>query len=106
MSKTTIVQYQTRPEVADENQRLVEQVFAQLASENPEGLRYAVFRLADGVTFVHVSTSEDDANPLTQLPAFKEYLRDIGDRWVESAAPQAAAVVGSYARSRSMSDNV
>lgn len=97
MSKTTIVQYQTRPDAADENQRLVEQVFAQLASENPEGLRYSVFRMDDGVTFVHVSTSADDVNPLTELTAFKEYLRDIGDRLVAPAAPQGAKVVGSYA---------
>jgi len=96
MSKTVIVRYQTRPDAADENQRLVQQVFAQLAEDDPGGLRYATFRLADGVTFVHVATVEGDVNPLSKVSAFAEFQREIGDR-VE-APPQAAdaTLVGSY----------
>ena len=42
----TIVRYRTRPERADENQALIEQVFAELRATAPAGLRYASFRLA------------------------------------------------------------
>jgi hypothetical protein len=60
MSKTVVVRYETRPEAADDNQRLIEAVFDRLASDDPGGLRYAVFRLADGVTFVHVAIVEGE----------------------------------------------
>ncbi len=96
MSKTVIVRYKTRANAAAENQRLAEQVYAELAQDDPGGLRYATFRLADGVTFVHVATVEGDVNPLSKVSAFAEFQREIGDR-VE-APPQAAdaTLVGSY----------
>ncbi|GAA2814515.1 hypothetical protein [Nonomuraea dietziae] len=78
MSKTVVVRCATRAEAAEENQRLVEQVFAELAGQTPEGLRYAVFRLADGVTFVHVVDDEGDIPPT--LAPFKEFQKQIADR--------------------------
>ena len=96
MSKIVVVQYRTRPDAAEENQRLVEQVYAQLARENPDGLRYATFRLADGVTFIHLSISEGEVNPLTQLSAFAEFQREIGERCVEAPRLLGASIVGSY----------
>jgi hypothetical protein len=96
MSKSVIVRYKTRADAADENQRLVERVFAELARDDPGGLRYATFRLSDGVTFVHVSTVEGEANPLQKVSAFAEFQREIGDRCVEPPAPSDATLVGSY----------
>jgi hypothetical protein len=96
MSKTVIVRYRTRPEAAEENQRLVERVFAELAADDPGGLRYATFRLADGVTFVHVATVEGESNPLSRTAAFAEFQRDIGARCVEPPVVTDAALVGSY----------
>lgn len=96
MSKTTIVRYTTRPEAADENQRLVERVFAQLAAEEPGALRYAVFRLADGVSFVHIAVVEGEASPLSQLTAFAEYVQGIGERTAEPPQVSDATLVGSY----------
>lgn len=96
MSRTVVVQYTTRPDAADENQRLVEQVFAQLARENPGSLRYAVLRLADGVSFVHVAMVEGEVSPLSRMTAFAEYLREIGDRCVAPPVSNDATVVGSY----------
>jgi hypothetical protein len=96
MSKSVIVRYKTRADAAEENQRLVEQVFAELARDDPGGLRYATFRLADGVTFVHVATVEGEANPLQKVRAFAEFQRDIGDRCIEPPDPADATIVGSY----------
>lgn len=96
MSKTTIVRYTTRPEAADENQRLVERVFAQLAAEEPGALRYAVFRLADGVSFVHIAVVEGEASPLSQLTTFAEYVQGIGERTAEPPQVSDATLVGSY----------
>ena len=63
----TVVRYTTKPERADENAAFVEHVFAELHTEQPDGLRYMTLRLADGVTFVHVASVEtaDGRNPLT-----------------------------------------
>lgn len=96
--KTTVVRYQVKPERGDDNQRLVEDVFAELAERHPAGLRYATFRLNDGVTFVHVATEEaDDApNPLGSIQAFAEFQAEIADRCDVQPLVRGATVVGSY----------
>jgi hypothetical protein len=96
MSRTIIVRYRTTPEAADENQRLIEQVYAELAATDPGNLHYQTLRLADGVTFVHVSTIDGADNPLERSAAFAEFQRGIGDRCAEPPAPSHATVVGSY----------
>jgi hypothetical protein len=94
----TIVRYTTKPERADENQALIERVFAELAASAPDGLRYASFRQADGVSFVHVASVETDdgANPLPATAAFAEFVREVGDRAVEPPAASDATLIGSY----------
>ena len=94
----TVVRYETKADRADENQERVEAVFAELAEAAPEALRYATFRLEDGVTFVHVAVNEtsDGSNPLVDTVAFKEFQRELGDRLVEGPLVMAATVVGSY----------
>jgi Antibiotic biosynthesis monooxygenase len=96
MSKSMVVRYRTRPEVADENQRLVEGVLVELAAEDPGGLSYAAFRLADGVSFVHIVRYETDDDPLSRSPAFAAFQRTIHDRLDGPPVPHEAAVIGSY----------
>jgi hypothetical protein len=96
MGSTVVVRYTTRADAAEENQQLVEKVFAELAATEPDGLRYATFRLADGVSFVHVAMIDGDDNPLLQLAAFQEFTREIGERCVDGPTPSQATVVGSY----------
>lgn len=94
---THIIRYTTKPERADENQRLAEAVFAQLEAERPEGLHYATFRLEDEVSFVHiVRYDDDDADPLRPLAAFKAFQQDAGDRMVAPAERGSVTLVGSY----------
>lgn len=92
----TVVRYKTRPEAADENARLVAAVYAALAEADPGDFRYITYRLADGVTFVHVAHQDGDTNPLASLPEFAEFQRDLAARCVEQPNPTAATVVGSY----------
>jgi hypothetical protein len=94
----TVVRYTTKPDRADENQALVEKVFAELQVERPHGLRYVTFRLADGVSFVHVAavTTVDGGNPLGSTAAFGEFQREIADRVVAAPDVSDATVVGSY----------
>jgi hypothetical protein len=96
MSRNVIVRYRTRPDAADENVRLVEAVYAALAETDPGDFRYTTYRLADGVTFVHVAGHDGPDNPLTTLPAFAEFQRDLKERCEEGPAPSEATIVGSY----------
>ncbi len=73
-------------------------MFAELNAERPDGLRYITFRLADGVSFVHVASvsSADGVNPLGSTPAFGDFQREIADRLVDGPVVSEATVVGSY----------
>jgi hypothetical protein len=95
-STAVVVRYQTRPDAAERNQELVRQVFAELNRERPDGLRYAAFRLADGVSFVHVVTVEAGVDPLSRSAAFAEFQRELGGRLAGPPVPSPATMVGSY----------
>jgi hypothetical protein len=95
-SHATVVRYTTRPEAADENEKLIKAVFAQLAEQQPDGLRYIAIRLDDGVSFVHVALLESGQNPLATLPAFGDFTAAIGERCADGPGPVNGTVVGSY----------
>lgn len=95
MKHATIVRYETKPESADENEQLVQAVFAELAANDPGHLQYVAFRLDDGVTFVHVAMIAD-TNPLSTTAAFGAFQAALSDRCAVGPAPARAAVVGSY----------
>jgi hypothetical protein len=94
----SLIRYKTKPESADENQRLVERVYEELRAQDPGGVHYATLRLADGVTFLHLFTtdSDDATNTLGSIAAFAEFLRDLPQRCAEAPVAQDITVVGSY----------
>jgi hypothetical protein len=95
-SHATVVRYTTRAESADENEKLIKDVFAQLAEQQPEGLRYVAIRLDDGVSFVHVAVHEDDRNPLAELSTFGEFVSAINERCTDGPTPANGTVAGAY----------
>jgi hypothetical protein len=97
--KATVVRYQAKPERADENQQLVEAVFVDLEERDARGFTYKVFRLEDGVSFVHVVVEHDDVdNPdsLQDVPAFQSFVADIADRCDVAPVAMGATVVGGW----------
>ncbi|MFJ2828598.1 hypothetical protein ACIPC1_13645 [Streptomyces sp. NPDC087263] len=98
---TAVIRYETKPEAADENQRLIENVFAELAATAPSGLRYSSFRLADGVTFVHVV----DGEGLPELIAFQEFQRNLGDRLTAGPTRENATLIGTYSAAAVTADS-
>jgi len=96
MSVAKVIRYTTKPEWADENERLIGEVFAGLAADRPDGFRYASFRLEDGVSFVHVALLEGDDNPLLASPAFAAFQAGLGQRVAEGPVASDATVIGSY----------
>ena len=79
--KHVMVRYTVNADRADENSRLIEDVFESLRRSAPAGLTYSSYRLEDGVSFVHVASIEDPArNPLRALAAFEAFTSGIQDR--------------------------
>jgi hypothetical protein len=96
MQNVKLIRYRTHPEHAEENQRLIRAVFAELAEQRPRGVHYTAFRLEDGVSFVHLVALDGAENPLLTMAAFKEFQAGIGDRVAEGPLPADAHTVGSY----------
>jgi hypothetical protein len=69
---TLIITYRPRPDRAEENQRLVEAVYAELADRTPPGFWYTTVRLDDG-RFVHLAEIEGDnpSRPALRSPPFR-----------------------------------
>ncbi|HEU5373128.1 MAG TPA: hypothetical protein VFU51_12135, partial [Gaiellaceae bacterium] len=76
MQKRLVTRYAMRStEDADENQRRIEGVFADLAASKPDNVSYVVLRLADD-SFVHVSFhdhGDDEVNPIASSAAFAHF---------------------------------
>jgi predicted SnoaL-like aldol condensation-catalyzing enzyme len=99
MEKRLVTRYATRsPEAADENQRRVEAVFAELAETSPDNVSYIVLRLADD-SFVHVSFHDhatDEPNPIGSTAAFSRFQDGHGERRDGDVDQQTAELVGAY----------
>ncbi|MGI8688517.1 MAG: hypothetical protein ACR2M3_08050 [Thermomicrobiales bacterium] len=96
--RQVMVRYKVKPEQAARNEELVRRVYEELHENTPAGLRYATFVLEDGVSFVHVATSEsaDGRSPLMDVAAFRAFQEGIGDRCDEPPTTTVLREVGSY----------
>ena len=99
MHKRLVTRYAMQSaEAADENQRRVEGVFAELADAKPDNVSYIVLRLADD-SFVHVSFhshTDDEVNPIASTAAFAHFQDGHGDRREGGVDQQTAELVGAY----------
>jgi len=96
--KRVMVRYKVKADRAEENQKFVEDVYKELHATAPDGLRYATFKLEDGVTFIHVASieTENGENPLSLTEAFKAFQSDLRDRCEELPVATKLEDVGSY----------
>jgi len=95
--KRSLIRYRTKPERTEENERLIQAVFAELHAKSPAGVRYAVVRLGDGNFFHLVATDSGEApNPITGLDAFKTFQGGVRDRCLEPPQSGEVTVVGNY----------
>jgi hypothetical protein len=96
---TTVVQYRVKPERVEEHLQLIEAVFAELDEREPEGFTFKVFRLEDGVSFVHVVIEHDGVDhpdSLQAMPVFQAFVATIVDRCDIPPAVSGATVVGGF----------
>ncbi len=96
--KRVMVKYRVKADRGDENASYIKKVFDELDRSPPAGLRYASFRLDDGVTFVHLAEVDtaDGSNPLTETDAFKTFQAELKDRCEELPVATELHEVGSF----------
>jgi hypothetical protein len=96
--RQVMVRYRVKPARVEENEALVRAVYDELHRTAPAGLRYATFRLADGVSFLHLSATEteDGRNPLLDVEAFARFQEAIGERCDEPPVVTELQEIGSY----------
>jgi len=93
-----MVRYTVGPDHAADNERLAAAVFDALRAARPPGLRYATFRLGDGVGFVHLVAHDagEAGNALTSLPAFQAFAAGVKARCVVAPERSELTEIGSY----------
>lgn len=96
--KQVMVRYKVKSDRVAENEDLVRAVYHELRSTDPEAVRYATFRLDDGVSFVHifVAETEEAHDALQRLTAFQEFQRELGERCDEQPTVTKLSSVGSF----------
>jgi quinol monooxygenase YgiN len=94
--RQVMVRYKVKPDRVEENEQLVRAVYEELAATGAPALRYATFRLDDGVSFVHIATVADESNPLAEVAAFARFQADVRDRCEEPPVVTELHEVGSY----------
>jgi hypothetical protein len=96
--RQVMVRYRVKPDRVVENEALVRAVYEELGRARPDDFHYATFKLEDGVSFVHVATSEreDGSTPLSGLAAFAAFQQEIRDRCDEPPVVTVCEQVGSY----------
>ena len=99
MNKRLVTRYRMKSaEAADENEKRIEGVFAELVRTRPETVSYIVLRLEDD-SFVHVSFHdhpEDEVNPVTSLASFDHFQDGHAERRDGAVDQQKAKLVGAY----------
>jgi hypothetical protein len=91
-----LIRYRLKPDQVERNEELVRAVYEELHRAAPSGFRYVTFKLEDGVSFMHVSESEGEDNPLAGLASAKEFQQEIAERCEEQPVVTKLTEVGSY----------
>ena len=94
---STMVRYKVQAGRGDENAELVRAVYTELAEKRPAGLRYATFRMPDGISFMHLVIETDQPGSiLGQIEAFRAFSADIESRCDEPPVATEVSLVGQY----------
>jgi hypothetical protein len=92
-----MVRYRVKPEHAERNAELVRAVYEELNRDQPDGIRYATFRLDDGVSFVHFAIETGDGpSPLPRVEAFQRFQEGIRERCDEPPVVSELSEIGSF----------
>jgi hypothetical protein len=92
-----LVGYKVKPEHVERNRELAGGFLRELSAAQLAN-HYAVFTLADGVSFIHLHLFADEAEEkqFTRLPSFWTFEKDLAERCEEPPAVSKHGAVGSY----------
>lgn len=94
--KQVMVRYTVKPDRLEEHEALARAVYEELERTAPEGLRYATFKLDDGVSFLHLAVHERDDDALLEVDAFRAFREDLEDRVTDGPRRTDLEVIGSF----------
>ncbi len=90
-----MIRYKVKPDQVERHLELLRAVYQELESTQPDGFRWATFRLEDGVSFVDFVAGVDLPGPLPRLEAFRRFRVNLEERCDERVAAELHEV-GSY----------
>jgi hypothetical protein len=92
-----MARFKVKPERATEFEEAAKRLFADIQEKLPDGMRYTLGRLSDGVTYVGLLELDDGIeNPLPGLPEGKKFLESLPTWAAEPPARDQLTVIGSY----------
>ena len=88
--KIVKVIYTTKAEFAEQNQKNIKNVMADLQKLNHKGINYNACLSGDGKTFIHTAffKSDEDQKLLNELPSFKHFQEQLKSAGLEVAPKQ------------------
>ena len=97
-TKKILVRYKLKADAVIENEKFIKAVFRQLHERLPEGIRYTVYKLADGVSFVHIARFETETarKAFSTMPAFLDFQSQSKDRFEEFPLSGEVEEIGAY----------
>jgi quinol monooxygenase YgiN len=90
-----MIRCKVRPDGVEADLKLLQEMYEEMRSVQPEGLRYATFQLEDKVTFVSFAEMEGP-EVLQQLEAFQRLRATPRERFDEPPVLTMLHEVGSY----------
>ena len=91
------IRYTVKPEEVARNEDLLKALFAELEELQTPGLRYAVFRLPDGVSYMHlVSHDKQSHGPLQRPQKIGEFHEGLHERCDEQPVRTSMIELGSF----------
>jgi hypothetical protein len=93
-----MVSYQVKEDSVPDVEAGIDKMMTAIEQVRPPGVRYALAKLPDGVSFVGLlELADGPENPLPAIPAAAEFQRNLA-AWVtgEPPVPAPLGVVGSY----------
>ena len=91
-----MIRCKVRPDGVEAGLELLREVYEEMRSVQPKGLRYATFQLEDAVTFVSLAELDEGPGVLQQLEAFQRLRATPDEQFDEPPVLTVLHEVGSY----------
>ena len=93
-----LIRYTIKPEHTARNDEHLGAVFAELEAVRPVGLRYAAFKLNDGVSYVHFvwMDAQHEHRPAAQLASLRAFHAGIRERCDHAPVRTELSEIGAF----------